>query len=81
MEPLTTEEVRRAVFASYPHKAPGIDGLLAIVWQHLWPVLGHHIFELFNLCIRLSKLPQEWKAAKMVPLRKPDRPDYSVAGA
>ncbi|KAF9728545.1 zinc knuckle [Paraphaeosphaeria minitans] len=81
MEPLSEVEVQRAIFASNPYKAPGRDGLPAIVWQQLWPVLKHHIVALFKLSLETATLPSEWRVAKIVPLRKPNKPDYTVAKA
>jgi len=70
MEPITEDEIKKAVFSSSPHKAPGPDGLPAIVWQQLWPVLKQKITNLFQRSINAGKLPQQWKAANIVPLRK-----------
>ena len=78
---LTLEEVREAIFAAKPHKAPGPDSLPAIVWQQLWPVLQHPILSLFQKSLDTGKVPQQWKIAKIIALRKPDKPDYSVTNA
>ncbi|PVH90633.1 hypothetical protein DM02DRAFT_664853 [Periconia macrospinosa] len=36
MEPLMEEKVCRIIFAAMMFKAPGNDGMLAVVWQELW---------------------------------------------
>jgi hypothetical protein len=76
MEPLTEEEVRRAIFAASPFKAPGSDGLPAVVWQQLWEVLKEHIVALYQLSLGTGKLPQQWKiatsSASKEPLRSPE---------
>ncbi|KAK3228647.1 hypothetical protein Dsin_000528 [Dipteronia sinensis] len=41
----TGEEVRLAVFAMNPIKAPGSDGLPAIFYQHYWELVGSSIVE------------------------------------
>jgi len=81
VEPLSEVEVHRAIFASNPYKAPGPDDLPAIVWQQLWPVLKHHIVALFRLSLETATIPKAWKVAKIVPLRKPNKPDYTAAKA
>ena len=77
MEPLKEEEVERAVFSANPYKAPGRDGLPAIVWQKLWPVLKTQITTLFQRSLETGKLPQQWKIASIVPLRKGGRRDWT----
>lgn len=70
MGPLEEGEVKQAVFAASPFKAPGNDGLPAVVWQKLWDLLKAHITRLFQLSLSQGKLPKRWKAATIVPLRK-----------
>ncbi|KAM4055446.1 reverse transcriptase (RNA-dependent DNA polymerase) [Hirsutella rhossiliensis] len=53
------EEIEEKVMAAKPWKAPGEDGLPAIVWKKLWHVVKHRI----------------------IPLRKPDKGDYTLAKA
>jgi len=79
--PLTKDEVKAAIFSSHPYKAPGMDDLPAIVWQKLWPELGEHIFKLFELSLVLGRIPDSWRVARIVPLRKPGKPNYTVAKA
>ncbi|KAK9740254.1 hypothetical protein RND81_03G022700 [Saponaria officinalis] len=42
--PLCDEEIKRALFAMHPHKAPGPDGLHAVFYQKHWDVMGRDIF-------------------------------------
>src|SRR5205814_1704460 len=58
---------------------PGRDGLAARVWRELWSVLGDEIMLLFTKSLETSRVPREWKVAKIVPLQKPKRKDYTVA--
>jgi hypothetical protein len=81
MEPISEAEVKRAVFAASPHKAPGMDEIPAIFWQKIWPTLKHHTVKIFQLSISKASIPQAWKTAKIVPLRKPKKPDYTMAKA
>ncbi|XP_044717971.1 reverse transcriptase (RNA-dependent DNA polymerase) domain-containing protein [Hirsutella rhossiliensis] len=59
MPDLTLQEIEEKVMAAKPWKAPGEDGLPAIVWKKLWHVVKHRI----------------------IPLRKPDKGDYTMAKA
>jgi hypothetical protein len=44
---LTLEEVEEKVMAAKACKAPGEDGLPAMVWKQLWPVVGDRVLHLF----------------------------------
>ena len=68
--PLTKEDVRRAVLAASPLKAPGMDGIPVLVWQELWPVLQDQLLELFQNSLDKAVLPRAWRIAKIIPLRK-----------
>jgi hypothetical protein len=81
MEPLTEDEIERATFSSSPYKAPGADGLPAIVWQQLWPVLKTKITKLFQQSLDTGKLPKQWKTANIVPLRKGGTRNWTEAKA
>ena len=78
-EPLQKEEIRRALFTSHPYKAAGLDGLPTVVWRELWPVLHAQIHHLFSLSLSTGKLPEAWKVAKIVRLRKGEGRDYTKA--
>ncbi len=41
----------------------------------------HHILMLFSASLKEGRLPTQWKHAKIIPLKKPDKDDYSLAGA
>jgi hypothetical protein len=47
MSAITIEEVERQLLATKSWKAPGEDGLPAIVWKMTWPVVKHGALELF----------------------------------
>ena len=77
-EPLTAREVKCAVFRAKPDRAPGPDGLPARVWRELWPAMGDVIVSLFNASIDTGRLPAVWKTAKIIPLKKPGKGDYTI---
>nr|CAD1819928.1 unnamed protein product [Ananas comosus var. bracteatus] len=47
-EEFTVAEVKRAVFASSPEKAPGPDGLPMLFYQRFWSLLKNDILSIFN---------------------------------
>ena len=36
---------------------------------------------LFRECIKVGRIPKEWKTARIISLRKPDKLDYTIANA
>ena len=77
-ERLTIDEVERALFSASPDKAAGSDGLTIRVWREVWPVLQQQIHALFTTSLRQGKLPAHWKLAKIVPLKKGNKDDYTL---
>jgi hypothetical protein len=56
---------------------PGLDGITFRVWKELWPVLGSVVLNLYQASLDLKYVTQWWCTAKIVVLRKPNKPDYS----
>jgi hypothetical protein len=81
MPGLTLEEIEEKVMAAKPWKAPGDDGLPAMVWRRLWPVVKYRVLALFDASIRDGIVPRQWRSAKIIPLKKQDKGDYTVAKA
>ncbi|KAH8193489.1 hypothetical protein TruAng_012344 [Truncatella angustata] len=81
MPDITLDEIERQLFAAQPRKAPGEDGLPAVVWQQTWVVVRDRILALFRQSLAEGVLPQQWRHAKIVPLKKPGKEDYTVAKA
>jgi ribonuclease HI len=80
-EPITKEEVHRALQRMKAMKAPGEDEIPTLVWKQMWPYVNEEIFQIFTASINLGHYPRQWKAAKIVVLRKPNKPDYAIPGA
>lgn len=79
MPDLTMEEIEEKVFAAKPRKAPGNDGLPAEVWKQVWPAVKDRVLQLFRKSLNDGALPTQWKSAKIIPLKKPGKDDYSQA--
>ena len=75
------DEVKRKIFAAKSWKAPGDDGLPAIVWKQIWPVVKDRVLLLCQTSLDEGELPTQWRNAKIIPLRKPNKGDYMVAKA
>jgi ribonuclease HI len=81
MPSLTMEEVEHRVFAAKSWKAPGDDGLPVGVWKQVWPVVKNRVLVLFQTSLDEGELPTQWRNAKIIPLKKPNKGDYTVAKA
>lgn len=51
MHEVTEEDVREAIFRISPFKATGIDGILVVVWQKIWPVVKRALITLFQVSL------------------------------
>lgn len=74
-------EVEETLFEIKQWKAPGEDGLPTGVWVQLWPVVKARILALFQTSLREGVLPDQWRTAKITPLRKPGKDDYTKVKA
>ena len=81
MVPITEDEITKAVFSASPLKGPGPDTIPALVWQILWPTVKDTVSRLFTASIECGIMPDQWKTARIISLRKPQKEDYSIPGA
>lgn len=77
MTPISEEDVRRAIFASAPLKGPGIDRLPALVWQKTWSATKNLLVSIFQHSMSKVFVPDKWKIAKIIPVKKPGKADYT----
>ncbi|KAI1856664.1 uncharacterized protein JN550_013728 [Neoarthrinium moseri] len=75
------EEVDRQTMAASPWKAAGEDGLPVMVWKQVWPVVKERVLSLSQLSLDTGELPHQWRLAKVIPLKKAEKPDYAKAKA
>jgi hypothetical protein len=81
MPELTVEEIECCLMKTKPWKAAGEDGLPAGMWRQLWPAVKESVRHLFQTSVDTGTLPQQWRIAKIVPLKKPNKDDYTRAKA
>ena len=79
MPDLTMQEVEQKVFEAMSWKALGKDGLPAMVWKQIWPVVNDRLLHLFKTLLHEGCLPSQWRCAKIILLKKLGKSDYTIA--
>ncbi|XP_062901251.1 uncharacterized protein LOC134345044 [Mobula hypostoma] len=70
----TAEQVRRQLKRLNPSKAAGLDGVSTRVLKACAPQLCGVLHHVFNLSLRLRRVPVLWKTSCLVPVPKTPRP-------
>ena len=59
------------------YKAPGPDGIPAVVLQHLDPISISKLTQLYNAILYTSYTPKAWRESKVIFISKPGKDDYT----
>ena len=62
-----------------PYKAPGPSGIPNAILTHCRELLVPHLGPIYRATFTLATYPAEWKTTATIALRKPGKPDYSLA--
>ena len=81
MPKLTVEGIECYLMKIKLWKAAGEDGLPAGAWRQIWPAVSESVCRLFQTSLDTGTLPRQWKIAKIIPLKKPNKGDYTLAKA
>ncbi|XP_019155316.1 PREDICTED: uncharacterized protein LOC109152193 [Ipomoea nil] len=72
---VTEEEVRAALFAMYPDKSPGPDGLSPGFFQNYWSILGPEVVSFCRLFMNTGKMPERVNDTHIVLIPKCKTPE------
>ncbi|CAI6370882.1 unnamed protein product [Macrosiphum euphorbiae] len=64
------EEVKNSIWRMSTKKAPGEDGINAMILRNAWPIMGDLITNLFNDLLRNAYFPKIWRNADIVTILK-----------
>jgi len=78
MPPVTEKEVRDAIRAASPLKAPGPDGIINKALQAGLAQLATHLTRIFNQSLHLGYCPAHFRESTTVVLRKQGKDDYTA---
>jgi ribonuclease HI len=72
-KPITSRELEVAISKLKMRKSPGIDGVSNEMIKHLGSPAKTKLLQIFNICWTSGKVPQTWREAIMIPLKKPGK--------
>lgn len=81
MPPILTKEIGKAVFSILLLKAIGSDTIFALVWQKLLPIIKGVVSHLFTISVQLEIMPDQYKTAEIISLKKLQKEDYTLPSA
>jgi hypothetical protein len=74
MPELTVEEIECCLMKTKPWKAAGSD-------RQVWPYMKESVRRLFQTFLDTGTLPQQWRTATIISLKKPNKDDYTQSKA
>lgn len=77
---ITLEQIREAIGRLQVKKAPGGDGISAIMLKSASSKVWLQLYYIFRSSLIYSYFPVAWKIAKVSPIPKPGKPKSSVDG-
>jgi hypothetical protein len=78
---VTDDQIHRAIGKLKLYKAPGPNQISNSVYTHCADILVPFLGRLFRATFHLKHYPECWKLYSTVVIRKPGKPDYSIAKA
>ena len=70
------DRMKRAVSSFAPEKAPGPDGIQAIMLQKAWPAIGELVQSIMVASHNKQCVPRPWRESSAIFLPKPGKKDY-----
>lgn len=70
LNPVSKEEVYRAVFAINPHKYPGSEGMNGHFYQQFWDTIGEDVWKMVDMFLRTGEMEQELNRTNICLLPK-----------
>ena len=78
---ISLHQIRNAVNFASGKKAPGPDEIPNLILKHALPDIEHHLLKLLQASLNLGHFPSLFKSTTTAILRKPEKPDYTIAKA
>ncbi|KAJ3646572.1 hypothetical protein Zmor_024156 [Zophobas morio] len=64
------DEIERSVRSLRKKKSPGMDGVTPQMMAVVWKTVPEYVLEVFNACMGVGGVPDEWKVPRLVILLK-----------
>jgi hypothetical protein len=71
---ISYDRLKWAVFSFQPYKSPGIDGIMPIMLQQGFELLGGKLLMLLRASLALGYIPMSWRHIRVVFIPKPGKP-------
>ncbi|XP_019184368.1 PREDICTED: uncharacterized protein LOC109179318 [Ipomoea nil] len=76
LRPFELDEVKSALFAMFPDKAPGPDGMNSGFYQHIWDVVGGDVASFIINCVESCDFPPGLTETNIFLIPKKKTPEY-----